>query len=150
MELVTGPFRPALEDAFAETFARLKSESPLAPVAVVAPSQRLADRLKALALRGLPDGFAAARFFNLFSFARALYDEAAPPGSRLLLEDLVPTHLLKAILRRHFAGERYLSRAGAAPGALVSALHELKGAAVRPEHALSLLASEDLGLEDAP
>ncbi len=149
MDLVTGPFRPALESAFAETFARLRREDSLAPLAVVASSQRLADRLKEVALEAVPGGFAAARFFNLFSFARALYDEASA-GARLFLDDLFPSRLLGAILRRHFADGRYLSRAALSPRALLGALHELKAAAVKPEHALEMLASEDLGLEDAP
>src|SRR5437016_6181373 len=150
MDLVTGPFRPALEEAFKETFSRLRRGDPLAPLAVVAPSKRLADRLKELALESVPEGFAAVRFHNLFSFAREIYDESCPAGFRLLLHDLVPTRLVEAILRRHFKDERYLSRAALAPGALLSALHELKAAAVKPEHALSLLAFEDLGTEDAP
>lgn len=149
MELVVGPFRPALERAFAETFRRLRREDPLAPLAVVAPSRRVADRLKLLALEVLPEGFAGARFFNLFSFARRIYEEAAPAAARVLLDDLLPSRLLRAILRRHFAGERYLSRAHS-PGALVGALHDLKAAGVEPDAALALLAEEELGLEEAP
>ena len=85
MDLVTGPFRPALEDAFAQTLARLRREDPVVPLAVVAPSKRLADHLKKVALRALPDGFVGVRFFNLFSFARTLYDEAADsPFSRTI------------------------------------------------------------------
>src|SRR5215467_13219892 len=110
MDLVTGPFRPALEQAFKESFARLRSRDPLTPLAVVAPSKRVADRLKRLALDAVPGGFAAVHFHNLFSFARAIYDEASPPsgGHRLLLDPLVPRRLLGAILRRHFKDERYL------------------------------------------
>src|SRR6185436_17182270 len=107
MHLVTGPFRPALESAFRETFAAQRRDDPLAPLAVIAPSKRLSDRLKILALEAVPEGFAAVRF-------------------SLLLDDLVPERLLRAILQRHFAGERYLSRALLAPSSLLGALHELK------------------------
>src|SRR6185295_12372928 len=96
MELVTGPFRPALENAFRETFARLRRGDPLAPIAVIAPSKRLSDRLKELALEAVPEGFAAVRFFNLFSFARTIYEERAAAGHTLLLDDLVPDRLLLA------------------------------------------------------
>ncbi len=152
MDLVTGPFRPSLEQAFKETFGRLRGRDPLAPLAVVAPSKRVADRLKELALEAIPDGFAAVRFHNLFSFARAIYEEAFPPaaGFRLLLDPLVPRRLLGAILRRHFKEERYLSRAAIDPGALLAVIDELKSAAVKPDHALKALAFEDLGWEDAP
>lgn len=149
MELIVGPFRPSLERAFVETFRRLRREDPLAPLAVVAPSRRVADRLKLLALEAFPEGFAGVRFFNLFSFARRLYEESAPEGARLVLDDLLPSRLVRAILRRHFSAERYLSRAHS-PGALVGALHELKAAGVDPDAALALLAEEELGLEEAP
>lgn len=149
MQLVTGPFRPALEAAFRETFARLRRDDPLAPLAVVAPSKRLSDRLKELALEALPEGVAAVRFYNLFSFARSIYEETSAAGFTLLLDDLVPERLLRAILRRHFAEERYLSRAMLAPASLLGALHELKAAAVDPGKALLALKEEELGWEDA-
>ena len=108
MYLVTGAFRPALESAFREAFARLRQDHPLAPLAVIAPSKRLADRLKELALEAIPEGVAAVRFFNLFSFARTIYEEKAGAGYTLILDKLLPERLLLAILKRHFAAERYL------------------------------------------
>src|SRR5579863_7583391 len=149
MELITGPFRPALESAFRDLFQRNRRDDPLGPLAVIAPSKRLSDHLKELALEAVPGGFAAVHFFNLFSFARTIYEETAAEGCVLLQEDLVPDHLLRAILRRHFAKERYLSRAMLAPTALLGALHELKAGAVNPDQALAALAQEELGLEDA-
>ncbi len=150
MELVTGAFRPALEAAFAETFGRLRRRDPLAPVAVVASSARLADRLQEIALGAVPEGFAAARFFNLFSFARAIYDEAFPGGFRVVMDDLLPARLLRSILRRRFPDSPYLSRAAMSPRALLGPLHELKAAGVDPDGALAMLASGELGSEDAP
>jgi hypothetical protein len=90
------------------------------------------------------------RFFNLFSFARTIYEESAASGFTLLLDDLVPERLLRAILQRHFAGERYLSRALLAPSSILGALHELKAGGVDPGKALAALAEEELGHEDAP
>ena len=83
MELVTGPFRPTLEKAFAEAFARMRREDPLAPIAVITPSQRLCNHLKDVALQAVPEGFAATRFYNLFAFAHAIYDEAATDDTAL-------------------------------------------------------------------
>ncbi|HLY10812.1 MAG TPA: hypothetical protein VKW04_16035, partial [Planctomycetota bacterium] len=150
MNLVTGPFRPALEGAFRETFAALRGGEALAPLAIIAPSKRISDRLKDLALEAVPAGFAAVRFFNLFSFARTIYEEKAATGFTLLLEDLFPERLLRAILRRHFAEGPYLSRALPAPSGLLGALHELKAGAVVPDQALKLLLEGELGPEDAP
>jgi ATP-dependent helicase/nuclease subunit B len=149
MDLVTGPFRPALESAFRETFSALRRDDPLAPLAVIAPSKRLADRLKDLALEALPEGFAGVRFFNLFSFARTIYEESAAAGHRLVLDRLLPDRLLRAILKRHFAAERYLHRAMPSPGSLLGVLHELKAGGVNPDRALVAVAEDELGWEDA-
>ncbi len=149
MDLISGPFRPALEGAFRDLFARLRRTEPLAPLAVVAPSQRLAEHLKLLALQAVPEGFAAVRFHNLFTFARTIYDEAVS-GFTLLLDDLVPERLVRAILRRHFSDTPYLSRAAMAPGALLSALRQLKAGAVDPDRALEALKEGELGTEEAP
>lgn len=150
MELVTGEFRPSLESAFRETFSTLRREDPLASLAVIAPSKRIADRLKLLALEAVPAGFAAVRFFNLFSFARTIYEERAAAGFTLLLDDLLPERLLRAIIRRHFADGPYLSRALPSPSSLLGAMHELQAAAVVPDQAIKLLLEEELGWEDAP
>jgi len=148
MRIVAGPFRPSLEKAFQESFARLRKADPLAPLAVVAPSGRVADRLKRLALDVLPNGFAGARFYNLFSFARAIYDEE--PGGRLLLDDLVPKRLLSAVHRRHYAGETYLGRAAGSPGPLLRAMDELKSANVDPDGAIAAMAEGHLGDLETP
>jgi ATP-dependent helicase/nuclease subunit B len=147
MHLVVGPFRPALEGAFRDRFAALRREDPLSPLAVIAPSKRIADRLKELALEAVPDGFAAVRFFNLFSFARTIYEEKAAAGFTLLLDDLLPERLLRAIIHRHFAGGPYLSRALPSPASLLGAMHELKAGAVVPDRALQILLAGELGDE---
>jgi ATP-dependent helicase/nuclease subunit B len=150
MRVVAGPFRPVLEREFQADFARLRRADPLAPLAVIAPSARAADRLKRLALAAVPDGYAGVRFFNLFSFARAIYEEAAPAGSRLFLDDLVPERLLMGVLRRHFAGETYLGRAAGSPGPVLGAMLALKTANLDPDTALRALAEGELGELEAP
>jgi ATP-dependent helicase/nuclease subunit B len=149
MELVTGPFRPGLEAAFREAFAQAKRGDPLSPLAVVAPSQRLADHLKLIALEAVPAGFANVRFHNLFSFARWIAGEAVD-GRVLVMDDLVPERLVRAILRRHFADTPYLSRAALAPRALLQALRTLKAGAVNAGKALVAVVEEVLGKEEAP
>ncbi len=150
MRIVAGPFQPALEREFKATFARLRAADPLLPIAVVAASGRVVDRLRHLALEAVPSGFAAVRFFNLFSFARAIYDEGPRAGARLLLDERVPKRLLTAVHRRHFAGETYLGRAAGSPGPLLQAMLELKEANVDPDRALDALRQGELGDLEAP
>lgn len=150
MDIVAGPFRPALEREFKALFARLRAGDPLRPLAVVAPSGRVVDRLRRLALEAVPEGFAAVRFHNLFSFAGAIYDEIPTSGARLILDDLLPKRLLAAVHRRHFEKEPYLGRAAGSPGPLLQALDTLKAANVNPDKALAALAEGELGDLETP
>ncbi len=145
MELVTGPFHPDLERAFVETLRELKRADPLRPIAVVAPSQRLAGRLKELAIEAFPAGVAGIRFFNLYAFARAIFERAKPADGTLLEEDLPGEKLLLDLLERRFADAPYLSGAARAPRtarALLSVLRDLKDASVDPDAALRLFVEE--------
>lgn len=141
MNLVSGPFHPALERAFAETLRSLKNGDLALPLAVVAPSQRMADRLKELALEALPRGVAAVRFFNLNSFARSIL----PADWPVLEDDLAAEKLVLEIAERRFAKAPYLSSASRVPRtarALLSVLHDLKDASVDPDAALRLFVEE--------
>jgi len=154
LRILHGRFHPELEEAFAAELAALKRRRPLAPVTVVAPSQRLARHLAAVAAAAFPDGLAAVRFHNLFSFARALDDEIPLPGTRFVDDDVVLERLVVEIVRREFGDRPHLRRALAIPGtarALLGALRELRDAAVDPADALNAMTEEHLGAgEDSP
>lgn len=142
MDLVTGPFHPDLERAFVETLRDAKRD-PAAPVAVVAPSQRMATRLKELAIEACPRGVAAVRFFNLYSFARSLFD--LPAGWTVLDDSLVAEKLVLELVERRFVKEPYLSGASkihrTARG-LLSVLHDLQDGCVDSEEGVKLFVEE--------
>jgi ATP-dependent helicase/nuclease subunit B len=48
LRLVTGPFQPRLESSLVSDLRRLKSHEPLAPLAIIVPSDSLRDRVKRL------------------------------------------------------------------------------------------------------
>lgn len=139
MDLVTGPFHPDLERAFAETLRDLKRDR-AAPVAVVAPSQRMSSRLKELAIEACPSGVAAVRFFNLYSFARSLLP--APP---VLDDPLVAEKLVLDLVESRFAKEPYLSGASrihrTARG-LLSVIHDLQDGCLDSEEGVRLFVEE--------
>jgi ATP-dependent helicase/nuclease subunit B len=141
-----GPFHPSLEDAFVARLRELKKDDPLAAIAVVAPSARLSNRLKELALQALPDGVAAVHFHHLMSFARLAAGAAAPAEDDLLLERLVGD-----LLAREFPDSIYLKNAAGAPRlarSLLDLLLELREGAVNPDDAYGALGERLLGEED--
>ena len=146
LHVAHGPFHPSLENAFIARLRELKRDDPLAPVAVVAPSARLANRLKELALQALPDGVAAVHFHHLMSFARLAAGPVAPPEDEFLLERLVAD-----LLAREFPQSLYLSHAAGAPRlarSLLDLLLELREGAVDPDDAYAALAENLLGEDD--
>lgn len=146
LHVAHGPFHPALEDAFVARLRELKKDDPLAPVAVVAPSARLANRLKELALRAFPKGVAAVQFHHLMSFARLVAGPAAPAADEFLLERLVGD-----LVAREFPASVYLSHAAGAPRlarSLLDLLLELREGGVDPDDAYAALGENLLGEDD--
>ncbi len=144
MELVTGPFHPDLENAFVEALRTKKKKDPLAPIAVIAPSQRLAGRLKELAVDAFPRGVVGLHFYNLYSFAKELLDQSKE-SFQLMDEPLVARMLVREILEKHFSETPYLSRGVRSPGtarALLGVVHDLKDACVDPDSALKFFVEE--------
>jgi ATP-dependent helicase/nuclease subunit B len=64
-----GPFQPSLERAFLDEIAELRAADPTAPVAVVTPSRRLADRLQRLVALESNCTYVGLRFHTFFSLA---------------------------------------------------------------------------------
>ncbi len=146
LHVAHGPFHPSLEAAFVARLRELKKDDPLAPVAVVAPSARLANRLKELALEAFPDGVAAVQFHHLMSFARLVAGPAAPARDEFLLERLVG-----GLVAREFPKSIYLNHAAGAPRlarSLLDLLLELREGGVDPDDAYVALGENLLGEED--
>ncbi|MBI4563540.1 MAG: PD-(D/E)XK nuclease family protein [Planctomycetes bacterium] len=146
LEILTGPFHPSLEQAFVERLRELKKDDPLAPVCIVAPSLRLATRLKELALEAFPQGVAALHFHHLMSFARLAAGDAAPVQDDLVLEKLVAR-----IVARDFPNARYLSGVPESPGRARFILHllmELREGGLDPGDSYRALQEGELGSED--
>ena len=146
LHVAHGPFHPSLERAFVARLRELKKGDPLAPVAVVAPAARLANRLKELALEAKPDGVAGVHFHHLMSFARLAAGGAAPPEDEYLLErlvgDLVAREFSRSVYLVHAAGSPRLARP------LLDLLLELREGTLDPDDAYAALNEGHLGSED--
>lgn len=142
LSVLHGPFHPELEEAFLAQLRELKRGRPLAPVTVVTPSRRLSRHLAARVAEAFPAGFAAIRFHNLFSFARAIWDERPEPDVHFVWDALLLERVLIDLIQREFAGRPYLARALRMPGtarAILGAIKELRDAAVDPADALEAM-----------
>ncbi|HKS16413.1 MAG TPA: PD-(D/E)XK nuclease family protein [Planctomycetota bacterium] len=146
LHVAHGPFHPSLEAAFVARLRELRKDDPLAPIAVVAPSARLANRLKELALEAMPEGVAAVQFHHLVSFARLAAGAVPPIEDEFLLERLVGD-----LLAREFPKSVYLDHAAGSPKLarpLLDLLIELREGAVDPDDAYGALGENLLGEDD--
>ena len=146
LHVAHGPFHPSLEDALVGRIRELKANDPLAPVCVVAPSSRLANRVKELALRACPKGVAALHVHHLMSFAREIAPDVDIVDDALLLERLVA-----GLIEREFPRARFLSAIGHSPRlarSILAVLLELREGAVDPEAAYAALKEGFLGDAD--
>lgn len=102
LSVLYGPFRD-LEEAFAERLVELRRKRPCGPIAVVAPSRRLADRLQRLlaAERGL--SLLGVEFHTFFSLACALVDEAGGPAGRVVTDAAFHDRLMDGLLDKEGA-----------------------------------------------
>lgn len=121
-----GPFQPALEQAFLEELEALKAEDPWAPVAVVTPARRLADRLERLVAAEAGKAYAGVAFHTFYSLALETVGEAGVLDRALVRSPLFFDRLLDSLLGLGPASPRGLA------GAYRSTLKDLLDAGVEP------------------
>lgn len=109
LSVVSGPFHPDLEQAFLEALRARKG-----PVAIVAPSRRLADRLQRLAC--VEGGLALldAHFHTFYSLAMAMVEEAGGLTERLVGDPVFHDAVVDGLL----GGEQPRGLAGAVRASL--------------------------------
>lgn len=135
-----GPFHPALENAF---IAHLRGAG--RPIAVVAPSRRLADRLERLAAVEHGMALLDVHFHTFFSLAAAIAEDAAAVDKTLILDPVFHDRIVDDILERDrglravFAGK---ARPRALAGALRSSIRDLIDAGVRGDDLETYFGSE--------
>ena len=140
--IVTGPFQPVLESSLVAEVQKLKKSDPLAPIAIVVPSEILRRRLQWLLCveRGL--ALFDVHFLTFHQLALRLYEEEAQDSSCgdsapfQLVSDMTLRQLLWGVLGRGLPGLQPLSPLRQSPGscaALWSTLRDLKEAMIDPQ-----------------
>lgn len=95
----TGPYQSALEDAFAADLVEIKAADSLAPIAVVTPSRRLADRLQRLLAVEAGLSLLNVRFHTFYSLAVELCESAGGPGCAVVGDGLFHDKVVDSLLR---------------------------------------------------
>lgn len=154
LRIVTGPFHPDLEHALVEEIRRLKAADPLAPLAVIVPSDPLRRRVKWLLCAEHQCALLDVHFLTFYQLGVCLIEEAemedpacAPASVRpeFFFKELVH-HLLRGQFGRDGAWAGLVEMPGAW-SALWSTLKDLKDAAVDAERAQEAVAQTALDLE---
>ena len=146
LRIVTGPFHPDLELALVEEVRQVKAVDPLAPLAVIVPSEPLRRRLKWLLCIEQQLGLLDVHVLTFHELALQLSHEqhalrgADEPHLRLeMAQDLFFEQLLSRIARRGLPGLAGLELSNLSPGAwpaLWATVRDLKDATVDPMVAL--------------
>lgn len=120
LSVLYGPFHE-LEPAFAERLKELIQAHPAGPIAVVAPSRALADRLERLLAieEGLP--LLGVEFHTFHSLAAGLVEEAGGAPGRVVTDPAFHDRLMDQLLDQEGAASAVF-RGGIRPKALASAV----------------------------
>ena len=135
LRIVTGPFHPDLESALISDLRRLKSREPLAPLAVIVPSESLRDHLKRLLCLEQGLSLINVHILTFHQLALRLLSERHPFDLTRLQSPLYFHELVHHLLRRQPAGSSWhaLAETPGAWSALYATLKDLKDAAVDPD-----------------
>ncbi|MFA6029853.1 MAG: PD-(D/E)XK nuclease family protein [Elusimicrobiota bacterium] len=133
MKVVCGPFQPGLERAF---LARVRELKPSAqnPIAVVAPSRRLADRLERLLCVEHGLSLLGVRFHTFFSLASELVEASGGAGAAVVGDPLFHDRLVDGLLRK---AKRYAMSRGLG-AAFRASIRDLSDAGVETEASAEL------------
>lgn len=138
LKVVTGRFHPILESALVDRVRRFKADDPLAPLAIVVPSNPLADRLRTLLAVEHRLSLLNLRVLTFHQLALRLADEmridhTLPRVVDELFFEQVIRYLVCHRLSRHEPFQR-LGRTAGTWGALWATIRDLKDALVDPDH----------------
>jgi ATP-dependent helicase/nuclease subunit B len=154
LQVVTGPFHPALDHALVEDVRSLKADDPFALLAVIVPSAPLADRLKRFLTIESRLPLLNLHVLTFHQFALRLGDDLARSGQPIppmqLVDDFYFEQLLRQVVNRRLPGLEAAAKLPPSPGTwkgLWATVRDLKDAVVDPATALKAVA-EGLFEED--
>lgn len=142
LKVYLGNFHPHLEEALCKNILSLKSEDPLAPVAVILPSGRIRSRIKFLLTVERRMDLMGVHFLTFHNLALKLYEEQYGLVRHLEQDDFFYIEFLRHTLRTDLPGaETFRKFAETAEGcaALWTTLQDLRDARVDPDSVIEAI-----------
>ncbi len=145
LTVLSGSFRSGLENAFVERVLERKKD-PMCPLAVIAPSTRLLDRLQ-LALAGSERSFLNISFHTFASLAEKIVETAGSLEKPILSDPLFFDTLVKQIVRddKPFREFEEIAIPEGFPPAVRSTLRDLLDAGINEENVFAAVQEEFAG-----
>jgi len=150
LSIVTGPFHPDLESALVSRVRSLKQDDPLAPVAIIVPSQQLARRVKWLLAVEQGLTLLDVHVLTFHQLAVTLLEEGREDRPALA-DGILREELLCCLVARGVPGSevfRDWAKMRGLWGGLWATIQDLKEARVDPASVLSAVGEKMFGSED--
>ncbi len=128
-----GPYHPSLEDSFVNTIQTLKKDDPLAPLAVVAPTNWMLNWLQERLVMGqgttpgsryTETGFMNIFFMNFSVFASEICRRSGANVGQIVRQSAVYEYLIAGLLKQHTHGEPLFKNVQSLP-ALARSLYQV-------------------------
>src|SRR3990172_8037676 len=128
-----GQYHPSLEDSFVNTIQTLKKDDPLTPLAVVAPTNWMLNRLQERLVmgQGVPPGsrytgtsFMNISFMNFYVFASEICRRSGADIGQIVRQSVVYEYLIAGLVKQHTHGEPLFKNVQSLP-ALARSLYQV-------------------------
>ena len=128
-----GQYHPSLENSFVNTIQTLKKDDPLAPLAVVAPTNWMLNRLQERLVMGQDaapgsrytgTSFMNISFMNFYVFASEICKRSGADVGQIVLQSVVYEYLIAGLLKQHTHGEPLFKNVQSLP-ALARSLYQV-------------------------
>ncbi|TVM03803.1 MAG: hypothetical protein CV087_03610 [Candidatus Brocadia sp. WS118] len=119
-----GHYRPSLEDSFVETIQALKRDDPLAPLAVVAPTNWMLHRLQERLVQGNDASFMNISFLNFSALAKEICRLSGVDTGQIIQQSVIYESVIAGLLKQQTPQEPLFKNAQSLP-ALSKALFQV-------------------------
>ncbi|MDR4507793.1 MAG: exodeoxyribonuclease V subunit gamma [Candidatus Brocadiaceae bacterium] len=99
LSVKTGHYHPSLENAFLSTIQSLKKEDPLAPLAVVAPTNGMLNRLQERLSQGEDNAFLNVSFMNFSVLAGKICSESGTGVGQIIQSEIIYEIILAGLIK---------------------------------------------------
>lgn len=124
LSVKTGHYHPSLENSFVETILALKRDDPLTPLAVVAPTNRMLNRLQERLVQGQDASFLNISFMNFSVLAKEICRRSGIDAGPIIQQPVIYENIISGLLQQYTPQEHLYKNVQSLP-ALAKALFQV-------------------------